>query len=107
MLVTEQQARLIYCCGPAASAISALMCSGPKCMGWRWYEGERRKCVSCGNLEATAEIEAGERPSHIPLSWTFNPRNEVSVAHWLEPELEAKARRLGFCGCAGFSEWGE
>lgn len=81
-------------------------CIGSSCMAWRWTgrhpETRFRLCIDAPQ----ATIEPDPRPSNIPSSWDWVPYmdEDDDPAGWIEPQEEASARRLGYCGAFGRPE---
>lgn len=75
------------------------LCIADRCAAWRWAEDQRwprfRACDE--NLEATVEPD---RPAYIPHDWIWCPHGD-ECAGWSEPDEQASAHRLGYCGLAG------
>lgn len=112
MLMTEKDARTRWC--PMARQprfdleVTALTCNcmATRCPMWRWDEVHtinlRRKFYQATGEDAAA-VRQPPRPTQVPHSWEWCPRDEEQGewAGWLEPEAEMLARRVGYCGLAG------
>jgi len=75
-------------------------CIASDCMMWV-TAGEAPVYRTLVCAEDAAETEPA-RPDHVPPSWTFVPASEDDngIAHWIEPDNDYNARRLGRCGLA-------
>lgn len=107
MLLTETDAKRKWC--PfAASNTDNTSCIADSCAVWRWTpitnpsNGAQRSRVA-DNPAAKTEQEAGPRPEDC-RGREFCPSAEDDPAVWVEPEMEAYKRRLGYCGLAGKPE---
>lgn len=73
-------------------------CWGPQCMAWRWDRVAPNLYVIAARRSSTREPV---RPVNVPSSWKWLPYDEDRPAQWMEPDEEAMARSLGYCGLAG------
>jgi hypothetical protein len=92
MIVTETQAENLEC-----PIRDMMKCKGSKCMWWAWEGPAQQMRRIAGYQVAVVEQD---RPTDVPLSWTWVPydEHEGTAAHWVEDDASVQARRLGFCG---------
>lgn len=108
MLLSKEDATLKWCPLARPEHDSACKCIADACAVWRWSpitepsNGARRFRVA-DNPVAKTEREAGPKPKDC-RGWEFSPCLG-DPAGWVEPEAEAKKRRLGYCGLAGKPEF--
>lgn len=87
--------------GPTAKAGGWSRCIGDQCAAWRWAGPAQRKFVLCDDAAATVEPK---RPDLIPNTWKFCPSEDGEPAGWVQPDDEAMAERMGYCGLAGIPQ---
>lgn len=130
MIVTEETAKTMACCGQTTFSTILLaltdkaveecgratnngmpMCEGSVCMAWQWEKDETEKILCRKPLfddwkDKFLERNPKEppRPDDVPASyiWVVNTtyRGNRILCYWEEPEDEFVARRLGYCGLA-------
>ena len=91
-----------FICHKTMNAGVPRSCLGPRCMAWRWHPIPRNWAGAVPYELRHVEVEP-PRPPSVPASYLFVPCDliEGAWAHWLEPDAEAEARRVGWCGLAG------
>ena len=97
MKVTEKEAKKLICQEGRSYPVGVSYCLGSQCMAWVWEAKPWRTHYVADDAMAVIEPP---RPDRVPAHWAFKraqPEDDMPAC-WVEPEEEAKARRIGYCG---------
>lgn len=99
MIVTEQEAKKLWCPHRSRQHLNESNCMASACMWWVLSLPRTPQSRLCPNQLATVEPH---RMVGLPDDWTFVPfdAEEGTWARWVEPDAAAEARRTGRCGVA-------